>query len=118
MIHINYNNQTELEVGMFVRTEDRGIKKITNIKFDGFEYIYCLSGGGGIFIQMIKKASYNLIDLIETRDIIETKKDLFRVEYIENDVIYTSSSQPIENNDIISILTHEQFEARTYNVNH
>ena len=122
----------ELRKGMYVRTKDGFIDKVTidykgccnsincNCKHVSCEHNYYDE-------ENIIKASDNIIDLIYMGDIIETPKGVFQVGYIENNVIYTDDSKVIaclrkdehlcfENNIIKSIVTKEQFASVKYEV--
>lgn len=127
----------ELKEGMYARTKNFGICKLYKNFFED-----SIDVGIGIFPEIdgffiekdeskyveksdILKTSFNLIDLIETGDIIETPKGVFQVYYIANDVIYTYASKVIvclrqdehfcfENHIIESITTAEQFDLMKY----
>lgn len=102
----------ELEVGMFVRTQENGIAKIIEIKHDGFEYKYCLDNKITIFIQQIKKARHNIIDLIEVGDYVNGYKVY---EIVDNLIcVCDDCDRTISVEDIKSIVTHEQFERVSY----
>jgi hypothetical protein len=112
----------KLEVGMYIRT-NLGIEKITSLES---EY-NCLIAGVGTekgYIQKkrVVKASHNIIDLIEVGDYVNGH--LVTAIYNPNgDEMYHISLQNgkdyilIHNDDEIkSILTHEQYEANCYKV--
>lgn len=117
----------ELKEGMYVRTK----YGITQYKeYDTTQgKIICMpvkNGTEGLFANIediIGEPSFNMIDLIETGDVIEYEiktpletsgvlkgitniSDKDMLEYIKNDNNYT----------IKSILTHEQFESMSYKV--
>ena len=101
-----------MKVGEFVRTREY-IRKIRKIEGD---YIYC---DIGVFTENeIIKSSPQIIDLIEVGDyvngswvneIIDGKP--YHEDY--NDPFY---SYYFENDDIKTIITHEQMEAMQYRV--
>ncbi|MDD7592538.1 MAG: hypothetical protein PUJ92_06070 [Bacilli bacterium] len=106
----------KLEVGMYVRLK-REIGKVTriyertdgNMVFDIGRYQY--------YFTEIKKASYNIIDLIEVGDYVNGH----RVEEIdfENEEIFTDSEYYcgiVEFCNIKSVITHEQMEQMAYKV--
>lgn len=124
----------KLEVGKFIRTP-YGIRKIVNItKDDGygkpkvrvieldrhlntpykFDYIFYTDE------NVIKKCktSYNIIDIIEAGDYVNGRKvvDIF---YDANDNIMevcVLGSIEYDNNEIKSVITHEQMERMAYKV--
>ena len=131
----------KLEVGKFIRTP-YGIRKIVNItKDDGygkpkvrvieldrhlntpykFDYIFYTDE------NVIKKckASYNIIDLIEVGDYVNSKK-IVDVGCLINGprkgtkvidyYITPSAVSYLENEDIKSVITHEQIEQMAYKV--
>ena len=87
--------------------EDNFIK--TKFK-DGFE---C-----SLPTYMIKKASRNIVDLIEVGDIITTNNLCGEVTHIEGDEIYTTcyDGEYCYDYQIQSILTREQYESMKYEV--
>lgn len=117
----------ELEVGMYVRTDDGEIGKITHIETEKFsEPAYTLD----IFSQGIYKgckwfdgkASYNIIDLIEVGDYVNGYPVYETIEYTDNtraiviaddnkSIIWEESSQHIK-----SIVTKEMFSSMSYKV--
>lgn len=124
----------KLEAGMFVRTKDGEIGKITHIETETFsEPAYTLD----IFSQGIYKgckwfdgkASYNIIDLIEVGDYVNGSEVLdFENKYIkesdefvpigvitEHCYLENTDSWIIEK-DIKSIVTKECFESMSYKV--
>lgn len=125
----------KLEVGMYVRTE-YGIAKI---KYKTDEYLDCdntimKSFGENYFMWDIQrlnilKASHNIIDLIEEKDVIKFEYD--GTEYIcdvyafrlnKNDLAVCCEGDIIhikEDNarfELKSIVTKEQFESMSYKV--
>lgn len=125
----------KLEIGMYVRTK-YGIRKITNIGKDkGYnkprvkvitldEYIRTNCKFDYIFytdekvIKDIKKASFNIIDLIEVGDVITTINLCGEVTKIdkENNKIYTTcyDGEYCHKEDIKTVVTKEQFKSMEY----
>lgn len=125
----------ELKEGMYVRTnyrKEKVIRKIVKIVEDSLIHDYYL-----IFDKSTKytyyvedndfRASDDITDLIKSGDVIETPKGIFKVGYIENNVIYTDDSKIIaclrkdehlcfENTTIKSIVTKENFNSVKYEV--
>lgn len=109
----------KLEVGMYVRTKDEIIAKIdyiddATIFFD--KDLYRVYGDSINFLEKdnlekIAKASYNIIDILEVGDYVNGKKI---VEKFDNWL--DLGNDTVENNDIKSIITHEQMEQMTYKV--
>ena len=119
----------ELKEGMYVRTKDGTIDKITKDE-NGIcscptsNCVYCEHHILATFI--ITKASYNIIDLIEVGDYVNG----YRVDFVENidsPIItikkvfceeYTKDlySKTFNIKDIKSIVTHEQMESMSYKV--
>ena len=122
----------KLKEGMYIRTKDGLIDKVTidykdscnnpncNCKHISCEHNYYDE-------ENIINASDDITDLIYMGDIIETPKGVFQVGYIENNVIYTDDSKVIaclrkdehlcfENNIIKSIVTKEMFNSVKYEV--
>ena len=110
----------KLEIGMYVRTDKTGIKKIYKIDNNKtkYKYLYKLKNQdddgyidlGILSDNNILKASHNIIDLIEVGDYVNgyevTSKDQF-LGFGNHDWYMT-------NDEIKSIVTKEQFEAMEY----
>lgn len=108
----------KLEVGMYVRDIKGRIDKIIGFKGALIEFEKDLMGGY-IDENDFVKASYNIIDILEVGDMVnsliitkisednETKK-----KYIN---LYGSLCE-WENEDIKSVITHEQMEQMAYKV--
>lgn len=96
----------ELEIGMYVRTINGKIWIITSQK--------AISGHR----KDIKKASYNIMDLIEVGDVITTNNLCGEITKIDGDKIYTTcyDGEYCSASDIKSILTKEQFKSMQYEV--
>ena len=123
----------KISKGMYVRTEDGYIGKCIDMDSDNFAFfdkpVYkdFSDTFDSCYLNNIdiKKASFNLIDLIEVGDIVKTPKGKFEVGYVDNNVIYTLDSKIIaclrtdehlcfENKIINSIITKEQFNSMKY----
>lgn len=116
----------EIKAGEYVRTID-GIFKVA--KIDGL-YIYLdkqyldnqyQTMRDVTFKERIVKHGFNIIDLIEVNDLVNghrvanIKNDEGRVEIgLENDYMI---NYYIEEQDIKTILTHEQYEINCYKIN-
>ena len=112
----------KLEVGMYVRTKDGNIGKITFIStLDNL--INLDTESYSIGKHFILKASHNIIDLIEVGDYVNGYLVYEIIEYEDNtraivigddnkSIIWEESSQYIK-----SIVTKEQFESMSYNLN-
>ena len=115
----------KLEVGMYVRTDKTGIKKIYKIDNNKtkYKYLYKLKNQdddgcidlGILSDNNIIKASHNIIDLIEVGDYVNEH----RVEEIdfESGILYTESEYhcgSIDFDMISSIVTKEQFSSMEY----
>lgn len=118
----------KLEVGMYIRTDKVGIKKIYKIDNNKtkYKYLYKLKnqdGDGCIDLGVlcennIIKASYNIIDILEVGDYVNG--------YYVEDVLKTFVNVAVGSNyfqsptiyekDIKSIVTQEQFENMAYKV--
>lgn len=113
----------KLEVGMYIRTKDGYISKYKYYDTTNayMKKLLCIPLNNGTFanIEDIVKASYNIIDILEIGDMVnslivtkisednETKK-----KYIN---LYGSLCE-WENEDIKSVITHEQMEQMAYKV--
>lgn len=115
----------KLEVGMWVRTKNGYITKICNINDYGVPSMkYGIEANylpGICFIgdEDIKKASFDIIDLIEVGDYVNG----FKVDEVVNRddfkcviYYYPYDEEYCEENEIKSILTHEQMENMEYEV--
>ena len=122
-----------IEVGEYVRFDDGQIKLVTQELKDFIEEHESLSEKDLIENLGIVKHSKQLIDLIENKqliDLIENKdilklktsdsKEVFFIGVDEDtsDVKYEEIITDIKNgeNELLGILTHEQFEANCYKV--
>ena len=122
--------EDKIEVGEYVRTNNKGIRKIDRIDnnktvnkylyftgiedFEGKEY-------GIIKTTEIVKHSKQLIDLIEVGDYVNGNKVLAKERTIGIGVdtrvyLLLGNAKIIHNEDIKTIITKEQFEANCYKV--
>lgn len=115
----------KLEVGQYVRTtgdayEPSKIGKIEEVDIVSFKEIcYRIdSCGKHILIpeSLIKKASFNLIDLIEVGDYVNGRK--VTVVWKDELVLYAGAetTYTIKDEDIEEVLTKELYEANCYKV--
>lgn len=122
----------KIEVNEYVRTKDGKIDKVINSNFYMRIYVECEKGL--YLIENIVKHSKQLIDLVEVGDIVNG----YRVLAIEDSIyenskrilIYKNEKEKYERwiyiqeyngrirtqDDIVEILTHEQFEQNSYKV--
>jgi len=112
----------KLEVGMYVRTKallNYDYVKITKIKHieekETCLYIW-LEDKDLVTEQYIKKASHNIIDLIEEGDYVNG----YKVEYTLKKLLGFEDGQDgdwyMSNENIKSIVTKEQFESIKYSL--
>ncbi len=118
----------DIEVGNYVRT--RGIiGKLIRIEFDKVDtslkwYVLDVNKSQEVFVNKpyIEKWSKNITDLIEIGDILEIKEgnDICYLGLGKDTITvnYTDIKESIENKkcELLSILTHEQFEQNSYKV--
>lgn len=108
-----------MKVGEYVRTNDRGIRKIGKIIDDLFyrDEEDNLHQKGNLI-----KSSPNIIDLIEVGDYVNGMEVTSIEEDIEGKYVFGYSCEGFEgetmfyNKDIKSIVTKEQFESIEYKV--
>lgn len=126
----------KLEVGMYVRTKEGHICKIKSITRSsslGEETIQArfICENNNIYdydkydtSDDIKgKPSHNIIDLIQSKDlIVDTKNNLYVVDRVEGDYVFTTSKNEygliitLVDYQIKSIVTKEMFESMSYKV--
>lgn len=109
-----------LEVGMYVRTK-KGIFQIRNKDVfieDKKQYIGVNGRYTCIAIETIIKASYNIIDLIEVGDYVNGKEVICNEKYELKlvDIEGSWGIRFVEEAEIETIVTKEQFEAMAYKV--
>lgn len=115
-----------IEVNEYVRTDKGKITKIIGIdEFIDSATFYETEDNPGymdLCNKNIVKHSKQLIDLIEQRDIVEDKYNTYEVAFIAgnriycNDYNYDDSLVVLEEKDIKTILTKEQYLANCYKV--
>lgn len=118
----------ELRENMYYRTYSGFINKIISIK-DYNEREYLLNGFYINKKDTIKKASYNIIDILEVGDYVNGSEILdFKYEFIEENDNFTNFAVITENcylentdswiieKNIKSVITHEQIEQMAYKV--
>lgn len=115
----------KLEVEMFIRTtgdayEPSKIGKIKEVDITSFkEVCYRIdSCGKHILIpeSFIKKASFNIIDLIEVGDYVNGRRvtSVWKDELVLYAYAGSQTTYTIKNEDIEEILTHEQYNSNKY----
>ena len=110
----------KLEVGMYVRTKNRGIAKFRGWNaYDENKVAIHTHNEGDVEItpvidkSTIIKASHNIIDLIEVGDYVNGE----RVVEIEKDGWLSFSADTFNKcNFVDSVVTKEQFESMSYKV--
>ena len=116
----------KLEVGMYVRTKDGAIAKVeqiidNEIHFDIkpiFSDGECL-GYRWFYVKDVIKSSYNIIDLIEIGDYVNGEKVAYindKRELLFCTMMKEHNSNWINEEDIKSIVTKEQFESMKYSL--
>ena len=115
---------TEIEVGEYVRTKLGEIAKIVDTNmYDNT--IYKDMQGARYYLEDIVNHSKNIIDLIEVGDYVNGKevKQIVMFEgfpdypkLIFTDKKYLIPGEAIENKDIKTIITKEQFNQNSYKV--
>lgn len=111
----------KLEIGMYVRTNDGYINKIKKVnQFNVLVYGRDLFGEElNIPNNEITKASYNIIDILEKGDMVNSLIVTRISEDNETNKKYINLYGSIcewENEDIKSVITHEQMEQVAYKV--
>ena len=113
----------KLEVGQFVRTKDGYISqyKYYDTTNAYMEKLLCIPLSNGTFanIEDIVKASYNIIDILEVGDMVNSLIVAEISEDNETNKKYINLYGSLcnwENEDIKSVITHEQMEQMAYKV--
>lgn len=107
----------KLEVGMYVRTKRDGIAKIISLSIGEEEeccFIELSKRRTGIKEHNITKASHNIIDLIEVEDYVNGYK--VRGTSVSTLLLDNFNMIQIDEEDIKSIVTKEQFKSMSYRV--
>ena len=117
--------EDKIEVNEYVRFNNGEIGKVIDIKENPSRIVYSEYGEIGL-ISDIAKHSKQLIDLIEKDDYVNGNKVLAVMEDMETGELHLEMTSNYTNeeigdctiydNDIKTILTHEQFEANCYKV--
>lgn len=105
----------QLENNMYVRTKRDGIGKIISLSIgeeDECCFIELSKRRTGIKEHNILKASHNIIDLIEVGDYVNGHLVIKR----HNDLILEDTFDLVEDEEIKSIVTKEQFSQMQYKV--
>lgn len=115
----------EIEVNEYVRTNKGNIGKVVEIRLglnkdtQLYQNVYMLDNGLWTILEYIVKHSKQLIDLIEIGDFVNGMKIL----YIEDNKLYIEWNNEfdeftgfLENKNIETILTKEQYIANCYKV--
>jgi hypothetical protein len=114
----------KLEVGQFVRTKDGYISQYKYYNTTNMGKLLCIPLSNGTFanIEDIVKASYNIINILEVEDYVNGKKiinvileDICGNEILDNQHIFTKDGEIFEN-EIETIVTHEQMEQMAFKV--
>lgn len=114
----------KLEVGQFARlksgySDELGIGKIEFVANCGVATIIFKNKKLGVFVEDIKKANYNIIDILEVGDYVNGSPICsFKTDEKDRIWIYTDSNYKCGylENEIKTIVTHEQMEQMAYNV--
>lgn len=102
----------KLEVGMYIRFNNGSIQKINHVD-ERDNPLFDLNIDGTLHSTSdIKKASHNIIDLIEVGDYVNG----FPVIHKENDILKCGLLVQFKENEIKLIVTKEQFEQMQYKV--
>lgn len=121
----------EIKVGEYVRTKDGVIAKVTDVLEE-----YCIDCNDDVFDlnigpmmeipweyieEYIVNHSFNIIELIENKDILKVKtkeSEILIIGFDENtiDIKYKEIIEEIENGEyeLLEILTHEQYKRNCY----
>lgn len=123
----------KLEVGMYVRFKDkRGIeyiRKITSVNNAYPDKLYAgiyidkeANNSNGVSLKNVVKASYNIIDILEIGDYVNGDK-IFNIDDCKGAMrqFYYDYENPNDDvghweEEIKSIVTHEQFENIKYEI--
>ena len=106
----------KLEVGQFARLKSGYIVKVLNVKDDWIETDTKFITR--TFPKDFVKASYNIIDILEVGDYVNGREvvDIF---YDANDDVMdvcVLGSIVYDNNEVKSVITHEQMEQMAYKI--
>lgn len=110
-----------MNVGDYVRTEN-GIDKIEGYRYEpeyenGHVVWFKKSDSGCRFTdENLPKSSPNIIDLIEVGDYVNGKKVAINSKENGGNIVIFTDMDCVNENNIKSILTKEQFESMEYKV--
>ena len=112
----------EIEVGEYIRTFSGEIAKTTGISTELGSKVYLtdkyIKSSRDYYIfendNAITKHSKDIIDLISPRDFVNTEYVLYVSE--KDKKVYTELNNEISENEILNILTHEQYEQNCYKI--
>ena len=108
----------KLEPNMYVRTKDGYIDKILKLNES---YVKGVSQKDDFYaydIDNIVKASYNIIDILEVGDYVNGREvvDIFYDADDDAMDVCVLGSIVYDNNEVKSVITHEQMEQMAYKV--
>ena len=108
----------ELKENMYVRTKDGIIDKILKLNKS---YVKGVSQKDELYaydIDNIVKASYNIIDILEVGDYVNGREvvDIFYDADDDAMDVCVLGSIVYDNNEVKSVITHEQMEQMAYKV--
>lgn len=115
----------EIKVGEYVRTFNGLIGKVVQVTDSGNYAIRIYNGAEYVVRAVITKHSKNIIDLIECGDYVNGREvkhiamfegfpDYPKLIFVDEKHLIPDDT--CENNEIKTILTHEQFEQNSYKV--
>ena len=119
----------EIKENEFIRTKTGKIDKVINNNYYMSQYIECEKRI--VEKENIVKHSFNIIDLIELRDIIEINNEKYEVIFDKSmdklgvlipnrnylEIRHSALEYIFEKYKDIRILTHEQYERNCYKIN-
>lgn len=117
----------DLPIGEYIRTYNKGIKRIDHININKPVNRYCCfafydDDGDKCYTIIktteIKKHSNNMLDLLEVGDIIEVKRGLYGSEviHIKDEDTLISLKETLKYTTILKVLAHELFDKECYKV--
>lgn len=112
----------ELSENMYVRTKDGYISQYKYYDTTNIGKLLCIPLSNGTFanIEDIIKASYNIIDILEERDYVNGYPICEIIEYVDDTraIIIDDNDKTLiqKEQDIKTIITHEQMEQMAYKV--
>lgn len=116
----------DIKVGEKIRCNDGLIGKLIRIERDDIDtslkwYVFD-DGKNEIYVNKpyITKHSFNLIDLLEVKDIVvmlDTKFNTKDCIFIDDNEMLKAVKEDLKDRcELLEVLTHEQFEANAYKV--